>query len=370
MNDGVSSSAALPFLGRLRRFMRGWWTVGIVVLLAPGIRPAHGQEVAESSRVVPVDFRGCDEEELSASPPMSTFDVIHESIFGPASKDDWRPLSLGTFFSEGWDEPFVKAPEGDNGAPKQPWLLAGTGHFARAATLDFFYTNGMTNNPGLLLNGTSWSPVKPKTAGNEYNAVFSVSLPVNRRLEFQLIAPFIASNGRGSSGTGWAGNFGDLTVSSRFQLVDQKNFSMLASLSNRIPTGDSINGNGVSFVSPAMEAWWNFGPKWVLRGVTGINILTSNRSATNVYFNKLSIGRYLTDKDAAIFKQLVVFGTVVTLSDVRGSKGYLSDIYLTPGVRFGLDQDQKWFVQGAVQVPVSGPQPYAFQPVFSLVRTF
>lgn len=228
----------------------------------------------------------------------------------------------------------------------------------------------MTNNPGLLLNGTSWSPVKPNTAGSEYNAVYSLSLPVSRRLEFQLIAPFIASNGRGSSGTGWAGNFGDLTVNSRFQLIDQRNFSLLANLSNRIPTGDSINGNGVSFVSPALEAWWNFGPKWVVRGATGINILTSNRSATDVYFNNLSIGRYLTGKDAAFFKQLVVFGTVVTLSDVRGSKGSITDVYLTPGLRFGLDGDQKWFVQGAVQVPVSGPQPYAFQPVFSLVRTF
>ena len=32
---------------------------------------------------------------------MGPLEVIHESIFGAASKDDWQPLSLSTFFSEG-----------------------------------------------------------------------------------------------------------------------------------------------------------------------------------------------------------------------------------------------------------------------------
>jgi hypothetical protein len=301
---------------------------------------------------------------------MGPFEVAHESIFGEASEEDWHPLTLRGFFREGWDEPFVNSPVGSRGAPKQPWLLTGTGHFVRSMTLDFFYTNGMTDNLGLLLNGTPWSPVKPKTSGNEYNADFALFLPVNRRLEFEIVAPYIAANGRGRNARGWAGNFGDLAVGSRFLLIDQRDFSMVAVLTTRTPTGDAVNGNAVTFVTPAAEFWWNFAPKWVARGLTGINILTSSRSATDVYFNKLSIGRYLTDKDARFFKQLAVFGTVVTLSDVRGSKGYISDIYLSPGIRFGLDRDQKWFVQSAIQVPVSGPHPYAYQAAFSLVKMY
>lgn len=322
--------------------------------------PVASTEIPVPSNTIPVSPRVS----------MGPLDVIHESLFGQASTDDWHPLSLSTFFSEGWDEPFARSPEGTNDAPKQPWLLAPTGHFVRAMALDFFYTNSMTNNPGLLLNGTEWSPVKPKAAGSEYNAAFSIFLPINRRLELQVIAPFIAANSRGPSGQGWAGNFGDLAIGSHFLLIDQRDFSMVAALTTRTPTGDSVNGNDVAFVTPSLEAWWNFAPKWVLRGMTGINILTSNRSATDVYFNKLSIGRYLTDKNARFFKQLVVFGTVTTLSDVRGSSGYISDIYLTPGLRFGLDSNQKWFVQGAVQVPVSGPQPYDYQAVFSLVKSY
>ena len=49
---------------------------------------------------------------------MGPLDVVYESIFGPASKDDWKPMSLATFFSEGWDSPFVNAPEGTNGGPE------------------------------------------------------------------------------------------------------------------------------------------------------------------------------------------------------------------------------------------------------------
>ena len=54
---------------------------------------------------------------------MGPLEVIHESIFGAASKDEWQPLSLSTFFSEGWDQAYVRSPEGTNGAPKQNWLM-------------------------------------------------------------------------------------------------------------------------------------------------------------------------------------------------------------------------------------------------------
>lgn len=53
---------------------------------------------------------------------MGPLEVIRESIFGAASVDDWQPLSLSTFFSEGWDQPYVRSPEGTNGAPKQNWF--------------------------------------------------------------------------------------------------------------------------------------------------------------------------------------------------------------------------------------------------------
>ena len=89
-----------------------------------------------------------------------------------------------------------------------------------------------------------------------------------------------------------------------------------------------------------------------------------------MYFNKLAIGRYLTTTDARIFKELVVHFSVATESDVAGRAGHITDVYITPGFRFGLNKDQKWYVLGALQIPVSGPQPFDWLTIFSLVRQY
>jgi hypothetical protein len=300
---------------------------------------------------------------------MGPLEVIHESIFGAASTDDWQPLSLSTFFSQGWDQAYVRSPEGTNAAPKQNWFGAADGVFSRLNSLNFFFTDHMTANQGLLLTPLPWAPAKPKTNGNEYFASYNLYLPLNQRLELLVVVPFIASNPTSPTGH-YVGNFGDLAISERFRLVEQRNFSLQALLTERTPTGQTVNGNDINFVTPSLEFWWNFAPRWVLRGGTGINIDTGRKSATDVYFNNLAIGRDLTTKDARIFKELVVHVAVSTLSDVLGRKDHITEVYIAPGLRFGLDRGQKWYALAAMLVPVSGPHPYDWQPNFALVRNY
>jgi hypothetical protein len=299
---------------------------------------------------------------------MGPLEVMRESIFGAASADDWHPLSLRTFFSEGWDEPFVRSPAGTNGASKQNWFGAADGIFVRLNTITFNFTDRMTTNNGLLLTPVPWAPAKPKSGGNQYYATNNLYLPLNQRLELLVVAPFIASNPNANGH--YVGNFGDLTFSERFRLIEQRNFSMQAVLTERTPTGQTVNGNDINFITPSLEFWCNFAPRWVVRGSTGINIDTGRHTATSVYFNNLAIGRYLTTKDVAIFKELVVHLSVSTLSDVLGRKDYISDVYLGPGLRFGLDGDQKWYALGQVLIPVSGPHPYDWQLGMALVRNY
>jgi hypothetical protein len=108
----------------------------------------------------------------------------------------------------------------------------------------------------------------------------------------------------------------------------------------------------------------------VLRGGTGVNIDTGRPSATSTYFNNVAIGRYLTTKDAPIFKELVAHVGISTTSDILGRNNPITDVYISPGVRFGLDCDQKWYALGVLQVPVSGPQPYAFQLDLAVARNY
>ena len=296
-------------------------------------------------------------------------DVIRESLFGEASEEEWQPLSLGNLFSKGWDEPWVKSPIGTNGAPKQPWFGAADGVFARLNSVNFFYTNGLTSNTGLLLSPFPWAPVKPNTTGEQYWASYNLYLPLNQRLELLVVVPFLAANKSSSSGH-FVTNFGDLTFSGRLRLIEQRNFSFQALLSERTPTGQNVNGNDLNFVTPSAEFWWNFAPRWVLRGGTGINIDTGRTTGTSTYFNNVALGRYLTSKDAPIFRDLVVHVAVSTTSDVLGRKDHISDVYVAPGIRFGLDRSHRWYFLGAVQVPVSGPRPYDYQLDFSLARNY
>jgi hypothetical protein len=298
-----------------------------------------------------------------------TLDVICESILGAASSEEWQPLGLSNFFTEGWDDPYVRSPVGSKGAPKQNWFGAADGIFLRSVTLEFFYTNGLTTNQGLLLNPFPWAPVKPAANGNQYWASCNLYLPLNQRLELLLVAPFLASNKTSPDGH-YVTNFGDLTISERFRLIEQQDFSFQAALTERMPTGQTVNGNDIAYITPAAEFWWNFAPKWVMRGSTGINIDTGRKSATDTYFNNVALGRYVTSKDARLFRSMVVHLAVSTMTDVLGRDGHNYEVYVAPGVRFGLDRSGKWYALGAVQVPVTGPHSYAYQLDFALSRDF
>lgn len=296
---------------------------------------------------------------------MEPLDVIHESLFGPADPKDWQPLSLGTFFSEGWDQPFANAPLGTNGAPKQNWIGAPGGIFGRYLTLDFFYTNGMNHVPGNFLTAnTPFMPAHPHTNGNQYASYTTVFLPLNARVELFFGTVFITSNKSSPTG-GYTANWGDTGVQARFHFIEQRNFSLVGMIGERIPTGKPVNGSGINFVSFGLESWWNFTSQWVVRGGTLINALTGRPSANSVYVNQLSLGRYFTDQNATFFKQFEVHVTATVLSNVSKSP-HENNVYLFPGFRFSLDRDGKLSVLGGVQTSVSGPQAYDWQPQAAL----
>ena len=69
----------------------------------------------------------------------SMFGVMGESLTGDfyAESAGWRELSLGSLFSEGWNEPWASPPAGEGGAPRQGWLNAYDGVFYRLGVATF-----------------------------------------------------------------------------------------------------------------------------------------------------------------------------------------------------------------------------------------
>jgi hypothetical protein len=108
--------------------------------------------------VVLADTRGVSNAEPQAAAPAnheSAFlGTLLDSLAGDAYQPGRRsPLPIDTLFSEGWDEPWVAAPNGPggDGAPRQAWLNAYDGAFFRLGVATFGYSHdfldaGFTND--------------------------------------------------------------------------------------------------------------------------------------------------------------------------------------------------------------------------------
>src|SRR5208337_1270818 len=176
---------------------------------------------------------------------LSPLEVIRrsltDSIYEPADQARWSPLPLATFFTEGWDQPFVLPTtgggglKGSGGSPRFGWINEFGGLNYRAWFFELFYANNVLG-PHYRSNG------------NQYIQDFTIFVPFNRRFEIQFDYLLIVSNKGGSNNT-YHGNTGDTTVSPRFQLSETKNLGTMFQTHFSIPTGAHDNGQGVASVA-------------------------------------------------------------------------------------------------------------------------
>ncbi|QEH32474.1 hypothetical protein OJF2_09500 [Aquisphaera giovannonii] len=290
---------------------------------------------------------------------MSVLEVIRASIFDDIYSEEaqarWTPLTLRGFFTEGWDQPFVLPTASDNGVPRQGWTNAFGGHFFRAWFLAFGYAQGIDS-----------------TIGNSYFGQYTLFVPLNRRFEAQVDIPFVISS-KGGVPSRYRDNFGDMAWHVRLQLSESKNFSQLINVAVRTPTGDPVNGNGVTSLRPMYQTWWNVFGQWVLRTETGVNIPVSHTPASGhtTLLNTVAVGRYFAgDKDGWIH-MLWLYLVAQESSVVAGSPRRESVFSLTPGMRSHLTfLPGLWFLFGGVNVPMTGPQSYSYQGIIGILKDY
>ena len=125
-------------------------------------------------------------------------DTVTESLFGDGyAEGRWRPLSLSTFFSEGWLEPGRAPPAGQDGlTPRHGWRGAFDGVFYRLWIATFGYSNSINAPYG----------------GNRYFGNYTIFLPFSRRFEIVMNVPFVVANGTKDPMRGYTSEFGDLAV--------------------------------------------------------------------------------------------------------------------------------------------------------------
>ena len=299
-----------------------------------------------------------------AGAEMGLLGLIGESIFGNRS-DLWRPLPLGTFFSEGWLEPWYPCPRSTTGAPRQGWINAYDGVFYRLFFFDFQYVNNFQKN------------------GNAYLGTLIPFIPISRRFQLRFDVPFIVSNKGGLSNT-YHGNIGDFVVSPRFLLSESQDLSQVFECLVSTPTGSTVNGNGQATLTPQYEFWYGGLPGGgVIRGGAGLTIPTNNAGVTSTVAGvhttvpgtrttcnyNLAVGKYWTQHDATPgdFVTFLSINGFTTLDDRGPTYSYLS---VTPAFRFHLGNN--YYLVAGVEVPMTGPknQSFTWAPTFWLTKVW
>jgi hypothetical protein len=276
--------------------------------------------------------------------------VICESLAGDVYEPGrWRPLELGTLFTDGWDESWASPPNGEGGAPRQGWLNTFDGVFYRL----FLFTFGYQSNI-------------EETGGEGYAGGFTAYTPLNRRFELRWDVPFVVSGPDGTS-------FGDLQITPRLLLSESRNFTQSFDVTVRTPTGDTDSGSGIGAVSPIYNFWYNPWRTLVLRGGVGGFLPYYKNPAREAFIANLAAGYYFTDHDMAPVGDLVgyVSTNLNQLTDPNVNGMIVPDtttVTITPGFRQYVGAN--FYLLGGVEVPVTNPKPFDFQLLAAIMKVW
>jgi len=292
---------------------------------------------------------------------------LFDEIYSPASQGKWSPLTLGEFFSQGWDVPYANPTAGNGGlagtggAPRQGWIGAYGATFFRAWFFAYVYAQGINSHIGNTMVG-------------QYTAF----VPFNRRFELEVNYNFIVSNKGGASGT-YHGNTGDTSFRALIMLSESKNFGQMLNLGFQAPFGKEENGNGAANFFPQYQTWWNFYDKWVLKTETGV-VVPTNHAHTSGYsdfHNVLAIGRYFPGSKESWFQQWWFYLVADAESTISGTPRRFTTFSLQPGMRCKMTDPIStnigtglWYFFAAVNVPVTGPQAISYEPIFAILYDY
>ena len=281
-------------------------------------------------------------------------DTACESLFGDAyAEGRWRPLSLSSFFSDGWSEPWAGAAGRAGLTPRHGWLGTFDGVFYRLWLATFSYSNNL-NTP---------------FRGNNYAGSYSMFLPFSRRFEVFFDVRFITSNRTSDAPHAYTSQFGDVIVTPRFLLSETAATTQTFALAIRTPTGTPSTGGGITALTPRYEFWTNPVGRWVVRGAGGFFVPLDQYGThvPNAFVGGLAAGRYFTSHDATL-GDLAFYVESNILSPVGGGNSSQTVLSVGPGTRFHIAHN--YFFLADMDFPVTDNKPYDYLLQFALLKVF
>jgi hypothetical protein len=302
---------------------------------------------------------------LSAVPPgyesrRSVLDVIRASLFDDIYSEEaqarWTPLYLRTYFTDGWNTPFVLPTSSSAGAPRQGWVGAFDGQLFRSWFFAFAYDQEVSSR-----------------VGDGYVGRYTIFAPFNRRLAFQWDSLFIVSNKGGASNT-YHGNMGDQTFWLRTLLCETKNYGYGYILGVNVPTGRTENAQGLNYLQTGFRfLWFPFGGRWMVRGESGPIIPFAGTGYTK-YQDVLGVGRYFAGSEDSWFQQVWLYLVATQTSTIAGTSRRETAFTLQPGMRCKIPfltlGTGLWYFFANVNLPMTGPQSFSYQPIFAVLYDY
>ncbi len=312
---------------RQRSRLAHWILCCAMITLATGASPLWAAE-AESSE--PHDFVG----------------VVGKSLTGDVyDASRWSELTLGTFFSEGWNQAWASGPAGEGGAPRQGWMNAQDGVFYRLSLATFAWADDH--------------------GSDDYAGGLTTYTPLNRRFQVRWDLPFVVSDEQ--AGGHRETSFGDIQITPRFMLSESQNFSQSIDLTFRTPTGSDSTGTDVGAFSPWYNFWYNPVGGLVLRGGAG-GFVPFEDGASDAFNANVAAGYYFTPHDLTPVGDLVGYVSVNLTELTNHANSESTTVTFTPGFRTHLGAN--FYLLGGVELPATHPEPFDYQVLSALMKVW
>ncbi len=159
-------------------------------------------------------------------------------------------------------------------------------------------------------------------------------------------------------------------------LCETKNYGYGLALGYNAPTGRTENGQGYNALTTSFRGlWFPFGGMWMIRGETGPVIPFAHTGYTQ-YQNVLGVGRYFPGSKDGWLQQVWLYLVATQTSTVAGTPRHETAFTLLPGMRCKIPGPVEkigtglWYFFADVNVPMTGPQAYSYQPIFAVLYDY
>jgi hypothetical protein len=337
--------------------MKTLWYLGSLAVLLTGIAPLNAGDPI-SSAVINSGAGGFQSPTLAG--------VASDWGQGNAAANEEKPelqdLTLGNFFSAGWDEEMTRRVR-PTGTPDYALLRVQTNFMERELRVNYFYQNN----------------IRSKTRENLHNLDVFFAYAFNRRVMAEVLGNYQWVDARGKS-TDTDG--GDPQFIGRVQLIDTVTSSY--SFNFRVLAPDRGIGEKETTFSYGFAGFEDLAA-YVDVDRVGLYFSVlfdsfAGPGATGARRNDvaydISIAKTLTDRDFPIFGSFTVYVENYAQTDLDGDNSGHTIFTVTPGVRFNLGKVagvklglDNWILAG-VDIPLAGPHPWDATYRFSYIKNF